>query len=131
MHIFLLFYLLCIIQGLVASSIASKKGYNAHLWFAAGLVCGVFGILGAYFLQPKRKRRTTARKEPLPPTLPHRMWYYLDDAHEQKGPVSSSALLALLVDRKIVHSSYVWHEEMEAWESLEKATSCLGFPLVP
>lgn len=113
--------LLCfwLLQGSIAAYYAKRKGRNPYLWFAIGCVFGILGIFAVFFLKkPAQKDPKTvdAEAKPVPKSLPHRHWYYLDQNSQQVGPVSTSALESAWREGKITPSTYVWHEGMDNWK---------------
>lgn len=113
-------FCLWLIQGSIAAYYAKRKGRNPYLWFAIGCFFGIFGILAVFFLKNPKKAGAPAKTVPEPAvrkTLPHRIWYYLDQNTQQIGPVSTSALEAAWEEGKISLITYVWHEGMENWKS--------------
>lgn len=120
-------WLLClwVIQGAIASYIAQKKGRNPYLWFGIGCFFGLLGILAIFFIKPVKKTLVT-NLTPVRPSLPHRMWYYLDGQSQQFGPMSTNALQSAFREGKVSSASYVWHEGMQQWESFEKVCQDSG-----
>ena len=112
--------LLCfwLIQGSIAAYYAKRKGRNPYLWFALGCVFGILGILAVFFLKnpPKESPAVQPEAKPAPKSLPHRLWYYLDQKTQQIGPISTNALEDAFREGKIEPSTYVWHEGMENWK---------------
>lgn len=56
-------------------------------------------------------------------------WFY-ESAGQQQGPVSDSALDALLAEGKITPNTLVWHEGMADWKPLRDARPAAGAPPV-
>lgn len=49
------------------------------------------------------------------------MWYYLDQAKQQQGPVEDSQLSALLAGGTITPQTFIWREGMPNWASVDQA----------
>lgn len=116
--------LFSIISGLIMGSITAYLAYrqkrDIRFWFMLGFVLGIFGIL-AFFFMPKQPP-----KEVPGPTIQgpvDKLWYYLDGAQQQKGPMSFDALSRALKEKKISLENYVWHEELPEWKLLKEFTS--------
>ena len=111
--------------GLLASHFAKKRGRHPLGWFFIGLSLGIIGIL-LLFLLPKVEKRPQPPQKPLRPALPKRseswlkMWYYLDPAHAQQGPVEFPDLIKKWRDKGIDEKSYVWGEGMKEWKRLSE-----------
>lgn len=124
-------WLMCLwlIQGAISARLARRKGRNPYLWFTLGCFFGLLGILAIVFMKPVSRMRMLMPQAPITPRLPHFIWYYLDEASKQQGPLSSSALESAFREGKIQSTTYVWREEMPEWERFEKACQDLGIPL--
>jgi len=48
-------------------------------------------------------------------TSASKLWYYLNDAHEQQGPVSWAELQAMFLDARLTSASYIFTEGMSNW----------------
>ena len=57
-------------------------------------------------------------------------WFY-ESAGQQQGPVSDSALDALLAEGKITPNTLVWHEGMADWKPMREARPSGGVPPIP
>ena len=57
-------------------------------------------------------------------------WFY-ESAGQQQGPVSDSALDALLAEGKITPNTLVWHEGMADWKPMREARPTGGVPPMP
>lgn len=123
-------WLVClwVIQGAIASYLAQKKGRNPYLWFAIGCFFGIFGIMAAFFIKTLKKQPAIPVPAPVKPSLPQRMWYYLDSNSQQFGPMSTNALESALREGKISLASYVWHEGQQQWELFGKVCQDHGVP---
>ncbi len=139
LNILLSFLLLLIIASLTAY-FAKSKGRNPLLWFILGVLLGIFAPLILLFFPSVKNERsnngmptmTVSEPDPslqyLPSTVPNqeelkrqedKLWYYLDQNHQQMGPVSIIALRELWNRGQLELNSYVWTEGMEKWEKVD------------
>ncbi|MBS0645058.1 MAG: DUF4339 domain-containing protein [Verrucomicrobia bacterium] len=110
--------------GFLSAYVARKKGRNPKLWFFAGLILGVFGVVLVYVLPS----HTPAKRPEFKPLSRLerseswiKMWYYLDPkTREQKGPVEFSELAKTWKDKVLNDSSLVWGEGMPEWKQLSQ-----------
>lgn len=130
------------IIGLVAAYYAERKGRNRLAWFLLGFFFSVFALIALYFLSSlkaedvqKKEPSVSSPITPLSLSVPEhtqlpdpglknlgnedRLWYYLDQNHQQYGPVSLVALKDLWNTGMLGLRSYVWSEGMEKWEHVE------------
>ncbi|MCC5831911.1 MAG: DUF4339 domain-containing protein [Chlamydiales bacterium] len=106
--------------GCIASYLAKRRGRNPLAWFFLGLFLGILGVLLVVIL-PNRLHRLR-----VPPSLPRpqrseawlKMWYYLDPAHSQQGPLEFPDLAKHLRENRLTESSLVWGEGMKEWKPL-------------
>ena len=110
----------CII-GAISAFLAYKRQKNPYLWFAIGFFFGIFGIMAIFFAPRSiRKKESPVPAAPLPiihgPT--DKLWYYLDTAQAQQGPMSHHALTTAWREGKIDLSTYLWNEELTEWKPL-------------
>jgi hypothetical protein len=112
-----------IVMGAVSGYFAAKRKKNPITWFLAGFVFGIFGLFALFFLPTKgRKRRVS------PPTKPKpllrgpadQFWYYLDQEHKQRGPISLDGLTEELKKGRVNGSTYIWFEELTEWKRLSE-----------
>lgn len=105
---------------------ARKKGKDFWLWFGIGLLGGIFAYLFLLYLteirEPKLKKKSVVQTiEPLfAPQKPQKLWYFLDEKHEQCGPISTDALFREMLGGKINDRTYVWEEEMTDWKRIQE-----------
>jgi len=108
--------------GCLASFVAKRRGRNPITWFFLGLFLGILGVLLVIVL-PSRRPKLVA---PPPILRPQRsevwlkMWYYLDPAHAQQGPLEFPDLAKLRKDNHISEKSLIWGEGMKEWKQLEE-----------
>ncbi len=133
-QLFISFIFLLIIASLTAYY-ADKKGRNSTAWFILGLLFSVFATLILFFLPSLKPENTEASigfpsvtppksSIPIPPkqlTSPeaNKLWYYLDQNHQQYGPVSLIALKDLWDTGQLELNSYIWSEGMPQWEKID------------
>ena len=119
---------------------ANRKGRNPLKWFFLGVLLGIFAPLILLFLSEFKGNSDKEVEEPTmtisnpSPSLAgevevssqyeageeeNKLWYYLDEAHEQMGPVSVVALRELWSRGSLRLDSYVWSTGMEQWERVE------------
>lgn len=108
-------------MGAISAYLASKRGRNPYTWFAIGFLFGIFGIFAIFFAGGKKKAIIIPPAEPVftihGPS--DKFWYYLDPAHEQKGPMSRDGLTTAWRDGTVNLETYVWHEDMTDWKQLK------------
>ncbi|MBA3722404.1 MAG: DUF4339 domain-containing protein [Parachlamydiaceae bacterium] len=128
------FIILLIIAGLT-SYYAEQKGRSPAAWFVIGILIGFFAPLILFFLPNLKKDETNEASMKVytppvsgnstPPAPPPRLedenklWYYLDQNHQQYGPVSIFALKELWDTGRLELTSYVWTEGMDKWEKVD------------
>lgn len=138
-NILLSFILLLVIASLT-SYYAIRKGRNPIVWFVLGLLLGIFAPLILLFLSKVKPEgnglptMTVSQPDPSLAHLPHpppspeevtrlqeenKLWYYLDQDHQQIGPVSVVGLRELWNRGKLDLNQYVWSEGMEKWEKVD------------
>jgi len=123
---------------------ANRMGKNPLLWFVISLLLGIFSPLILFLfssIKPKEGGRQTPSMTASNPDLSapnlsqssknevnfpsdfsseeKRVWYYLDQEHQQVGPVSLSVLRNRWKCGELKLSSYVWSEGMKEWEKVE------------
>jgi hypothetical protein len=124
--------LLSFVIGFLTAQYAQTKGRNPTAWFALGFFFSVFAPLILLFLpslkpdEPTMTVSTPPPDRPIPPPIipqisqeENQLWYYLDQQHEQKGPVSLVALRELWNTGRLELSTYVWSEGMVNWEIVD------------
>jgi hypothetical protein len=109
--------------GATSAYFANREGKNPYLWFALGILLGVFAIGILFFLkyQEKHKKSLQQKQKPSPkPIKDSRFWYYLDEKNAKFGPISFFKLQSLLHEKKISPDTYVWTETFENWKLLKE-----------
>lgn len=140
----LLSFILLLLIASFTSYYANLKGRNPILWFIIGILLGIFApLILLFFPNIKNERNdsggmptmTISNPDPsnqqhLPETpltemevkqqeLEDKLWYYLDQNHEQIGPVSLIALRELWNRGQLDLNSYVWADGMEQWQKVD------------
>lgn len=140
-------YTSSIIIGLIAGAIsayfASKRGRSPIAWFIIGFLFGLIGLI-VLFIMPKRiveeeiveetetpqqQVEATTTEESLPEeekvdgldgNMLYQEWYYLNEKHEQQGPVSFEDLTELLQNGTFSEMTYVWTEGWTDWHRVKE-----------
>lgn len=139
----ILSFILLLIIATFTAYYARRKGRNPLIWFVVGVLLGIFApLILLFFPSVKRGSESVDNGTPSmkvsqpdsshrPPQAPseepelkrreeeEKLWYYLDQNHQQIGPVSIVALRELWNRGKLELNSYVWSEGMEQWERVE------------
>ncbi len=110
------------------------------LWFIVGILLGIFAPLILLFLSSVKNQASSdglptmnvSNPDPSLQTLPQSqilpqaivkadegLWYYLDQDHQQMGPVSVIALRSLWNRGELQLLSYVWTDGMEQWQRID------------
>ncbi len=138
----ILSFILLIIIAIFTSYYAGSQGRNTLKWFVIGLLLGILAPLILLFLPPVKKEKsdglpsmTVSRPDPSLAHLSHavlnpedtkikeeenKLWFYLNQKHEQVGPVSVIALRELWNRGKLELNQYVWSEGMEQWKKVDE-----------
>lgn len=119
---------------------AEKKGRSSLGWFILGFLFTFIALIILFFLPPLKREKSDQfpsnsshgpilkdLEHRIPPPTPfelykeeNRLWYYLDQKHQQMGPVSVIALRELWNRGLLEINSYVWSEGMEKWEKVDQ-----------
>jgi hypothetical protein len=127
-----------LIIAVSTSYYARHKGRDPVGWFILGALLGIFAPLILLFLPTIKSEETGlptltdstsdsfhSSQQPLPIEKEaviqeeDKLWYYLDQDHQQIGPVSVFALRELWNRGKLNLNQYVWCEGMEKWEKVD------------
>lgn len=135
-----------ILVGVIASLTAyyaHRQGRDPWLWMALGLLLGLIAPVILLFLsfskqneeQSKEVTRHVYEDPPLqlsqPPLIEEKenvlpfaekYWYYLDETHQQRGPVEETVLKELWKGGNLSTQTYVWSSGMEAWQTVAQLT---------
>lgn len=128
-------------MGCVAAYFASKRNRNPVVWFFIGVLLGLIGVVLLFILPPvKIEKEGSGPKNPsirhveytsplsheetvtleVQPIAPEEMWYYLNEKHEQFGPVAFTKLRELYQGGTLSNFRYVWKEGMSDWKMIEE-----------
>ena len=131
-NLFLLLALAICVGFATAYFARDRRGRSFSRWFLAGFFFGLTALLILWLLPNLKKiKQPTPPPSPvnqdevlkvdLTPKLPMKdqLWYYLDDSHNQIGPVSFHGLKSQFKGGQILPSSFVWNALMKEWQSLE------------
>lgn len=117
----LLIPILCwILVGWACSLIAEKKGRDPIVWFYLGVFFSFIALLILYFLPAYKKPKTSPKPEPIDHKEPitNECWFYLNQDHDQVGPVPLQQLKSLWKEGILGSESYVWSEGMKKWDRI-------------
>lgn len=143
-----LFFFISSLIGGYTAFYANTKGKNPFLWFFIGFFLGIFAPLILWLFYPNAKEKgggenkggdgmptmTVNNPDPLLERQDasivsskyeeeDKLWYYLDQNHEQMGPVSVIALRELWNRGQLILNSYVWSKGMDQWQKIESLQS--------
>lgn len=123
-----------LVAGAVTAFAARRMGRNPFLWFFIGAFFGLLLAGGALFLlykfptknRPAHSKSSTGdlpagiKNETLPLFFEKNEWYYLNESHQQQGPVPFASLKTSWKQGNIVEKTYVWSLGMEAWRVIRE-----------
>jgi hypothetical protein len=124
MQLVLSFLFLLFLAGLTGY-FAKRRGRDPIGWLLLSLLIGVFALLVLFILPDKSKE--AAELETDEDLILNgadgkddegvyvKSWFYLDENHAQKGPVTFDQLQDVWEEGKISAKSYVWCEGMPRW----------------
>jgi hypothetical protein len=114
--------------GTISAYYAKQRGRNSTTWFFIGLFLGLIGLILLFILPKYPVENDTVLEEqanvqladspPLIIECPQDDWFYLDDKHEQQGPITFYMLRSKWRQGKICNDSFVWREGMVMWQKL-------------
>ena len=117
--------------GGACSYFATQRGRDPYAWLSIGLFLGVLGLI-LLFLLPKVEAKETvpsdevdskiSEDENLKPPFSAKDWFYLDQSHQQHGPLSFDQLKILWDERTITKSTFIWSEGMAEWKKIQDLT---------
>lgn len=130
-------FILLILISAATSYFASRKGRSPTIWFILGLLFGPFAPLVLLLLPSVKSGEDGMPSMTMLPPDPssergslqnldskslndeeNKLWYYLDQNHEQVGPVSIIALRDLWNRGLLEMNQYVWSDGMVNWEKI-------------
>lgn len=105
--------------GAISGYLAHRDKKNPYLWFFAGFLFGLLGVFFLFYLSFSKKKKNQ-EKSPIPILRgpQDKFWYYLDQSHNQVGPVSYNTILESIHGGKLSKKSYVWNETEADWKRL-------------
>ncbi len=124
--------------GAIASHFAKLRGRNPRTWFILGFVFGLIGLAVLFVLPSLKKKKHPQALQQTPPASPaaplikkpaievldathaNKLWYYLDESHQQYGPMSINALSQAWEAGKVKPHTYVWNEHLTDWKSFDQ-----------
>lgn len=138
----LLSFILLLLIASFTAYYANRKGRSPVAWFVIGILLGIFApLILLFFPAVKNEQRdkelptmTVSNPDPSLEQVPKpvlteaelkhqeeadKLWYYLDQNHEQIGPVSIIALRELWKRGKLEINNYVWSDGMEEWKKID------------
>ena len=136
--------LLWLVFGIITSNVASTKGRDPFIWFFLGILGGWIALLVVFLLPAVEERlegtipqdpisedpevgqvidvtSTAEEMEPVAVEEEDATWFFLNEEHEQQGPVTESKLQELFDEGKLSETSYVWRDGMEEWKPLKES----------
>ncbi len=105
---------LLILFSLMNAYFAKKRGYSPFFAFFLSLLLSPLITVGVVYFGSKKKV-----KPPKKISIEEGFWFYLDDQHEEKGPVSGYKVQELIEKKVLSKNSYLWKEGMEQWKTLQ------------
>ena len=107
--------------GVLCAFLAKRQGKRQWIWFLIGIFLGLLGvilILTLPFIEKRLRRKRSAKPKVPPPPRRHDLWFYLDSAHRQQGPLPFADLAKEWKDKGIEEETFVWSDGMEEWKHL-------------
>lgn len=113
-------------MGAACAYFAQIRGRDPIAWFVLGMLLGIIAFAVLMFLPsldpsvaPKEEGEEEL-EEPLVVENNHlQEWFYMDDTHLQKGPISFFALQKLIDQGDLTRDSYVWSSGMSEWTAIK------------
>ncbi|MCF7806592.1 MAG: GYF domain-containing protein [Simkaniaceae bacterium] len=116
----------------LTSRFAIKKNRDPYFWFGLGFLFGILAPLILTFLPRVVKKEDIMDQIPLDltpkspePPFPHMDWYYLDQSHQQIGPLSFQLFKDAYEAGHIQNDSYIWNDSMTEWVVLSTKENIL------
>lgn len=110
--------------GILGAYLAIQRKKNPYLWFFIGVFFGMLGVFMVFMpfkkKKPQRRRRVQRQPQAYIEGPSGCFWYYLNEANEQKGPMSLMALTQALKKGEVAPSTFVWNEELPEWKALQE-----------
>lgn len=113
--------------GAASAYYAQIKGRDPILWFVLGALLGILSLIILFFLPavetkeapPSEEEEAIVEEPSSYKSMRFKEWFYMDQNHHQKGPVSFTVLQRLYFDKALSLSTLVWTEGMEGWSKIE------------
>jgi hypothetical protein len=131
-----------VLMGWLTSYLAQQRGRDPLLWFLIGMAFGLIGLLILFLLPVSEEESQNKEEGALSPGEEERLatqngkiidttaepilfddtteWYYIDQEHQQHGPVYIDALKKAWNENKLDPHSYVWRDGIDTWKKLEE-----------
>lgn len=124
-------FVLGLLIGAITAYFAERRGRSPMVWFFVGALLGIFGLILVFILPSYAAKEVDEKKgEPVvfvaappiapPPVIEEKLWYYLDQNHQQYGPVPYAQIKDLLDRQELTTDTYVWSEGMEDWKRISE-----------
>jgi hypothetical protein len=126
--------ILILLFAFLSAYYAKQRGRDPLAWFTIGILLGIFAPLLLFLLKPLKIQDQKEKKPEIenevkevsqvqefsPNPYGDKVWYYLDDNNQQKGPLYFSTLKSLFINEKIKSTTYVWSEGMSNWKRISE-----------
>lgn len=129
-------FILLLLFGAATSYFANQRGRDPIIWFMIGMGLGILGLILLFILPPLKEQpephpveedEESLYSQPFPrpaESLTHdyfiKDWFYLDQMHQQFGPVDFEGLRKVWEQGLVNRNSYVWHEGMADWKKVNE-----------
>lgn len=123
--------LLLLFFASLSAYLARQRGRDPVAWFMIGILLGIFAPLLLILLKPLqmgdedkeeietiRSSSTQVQESPAQSYL-NKEWFFVDENHQQQGPVNFDQLKVLWQENKITLATYVWSQGMSQWIKIE------------
>lgn len=126
-----------LLVGFMTAKLAQQKGRDPYMWFAIGVLLGIFALLILILLPPVKPEEQETNKAPLPvqiapaePPIQNEIlikeWHCITTTGLQQGPLKCDALKKLWSDGQLNSKSFVWTDKMVAWQRVEELPDLLS-----
>lgn len=135
----IILFLISTVFAFLCAYYAEKKARNPIIWFILGFLFSFYALVVLFFLSSiknEEEKQPTMTILPPDPDLKdketiyplstfekykeeNQLWFYLDEDHQQTGPVSLIALRDLWNRGLLLINQYVWSEGMTKWEKIQ------------
>lgn len=117
--------------GAITAYYAKQRGRRPTVWFMIGALFGLLGLL-LLFLMPSyastAQETTDSQSQAITPTPGQisfsqdhleKEWYYMDENHQQQGPIAFVALKQAWQHKTLFPDTFVWCEGMLDWRQIK------------